>query len=317
MGGATGERHALAAYLTRLKVFNSPMEAVFHIPKLHSLHAYGKRMICAGNVYELYEYEKPVIRGDSLRRRGRANAPFTSQETRRENRSKVARRARSYVLRMVNANPQLDKFLTLTFSENVTDVSFARLQFDRFLKRLRRQFLSLQFISVIEFQKRGAVHFHLLCNLPYVNVNALAEIWRHGFIKLNRIDTVDNVGAYVTKYMTKDGMDERLIGRRSYTMSRGLHKPCVVTDEQEINERLQDISDVVRIYTAEYETEYYGVIKYTQLICKRERLPQTPQQGYRGVPLYRLKKRRGHAYLQVGGQASERRGALSRYLLGE
>ena len=269
------------------------------MPKLHTLTPYNRLLIHSGNVIELYEYEMPVLRGGTFSRKGRANAPFTSDETKRDNRNKTAARARKHVRRVVNANPQLNKFLTLTYAENMTDIDRARKELDNFFKRLKRQFPRFAYVCVIEFQKRGAVHFHLLCNLPFVDVKALAEVWGHGFIKLNRIDNVDNVGAYVTKYMTKENMDERLIGYRSYSMSRGLNQPQEVTNEEQINEALETLADVLRVVTSEYESEYYGTVHYTQIICRREapssqEVASRRQHGVQGrAPVIGRKKRRG------------------------
>lgn len=269
------------------------------MPKLHTPKPYNRRLIRAGNVIELYEYEKPVLRGGTFSRKGRANAPYTSDETKLDNRTKTAARARRHVRRVINANPQLNKFLTLTYAENMTDIDLAHKGLDIFIKRLKRIFPRFAYVCVIEFQKRGAVHFHLLCNLPFVDVKALATVWGHGFIKLNRIDNVDNVGAYVTKYMTKESMDERLIGYRSYSMSRGLNHPQEVTNEEQINEELNALENVTRVYSAEFESEYYGTVHYTQIICRREapssqEVASRSSQGVQGrAPVIGRKKRRG------------------------
>lgn len=246
-------------------------------PKLHTRRArvYHRRLIRSGNVVEVYDYEKPVFEGSQNARKGRANEAYTSAETKRENRAKTASRARATVRRMVNANPQLNKFLTLTFAENVTDITRAHYELEKFIKRLKTRCEGFQYLYVIEFQKRGAVHFHLLCNLPYIDVNALAKVWGNGFVKLNRIDKCDNVGAYVTKYMTKDSIDDRLAGRRCYCMSRDLCKPVELTDEQAIEEELAALEDVLRVRTATFESDYYGTITYTQVVCKRAISPQS------------------------------------------
>ena len=269
------------------------------IPKLHTLTPYNRLLIQSGNVIELYEYEKPVLRGGSFSRKGRTNAPYTSDETKRDNRTKTATRARRHVRRVINANPQLNKFLTLTHAENMTDIDLAHKGLDIFLKRVKRLFPRFAYVCVTEFQKRGAVHFHLLCNLPFVDVKVLEKIWGHGFIKLNRIDNVDNVGAYVTKYMTKESMDERLIGYRSHSMSRGLNQPQEVTNEEQINEALETLADVLRVVTSEYESEYYGTVHYTQIICRREapssqEVASRRQHGVQGrAPVSDRKKRLG------------------------
>ena len=260
---------------------------------------YNRRLIRSGNVLELYEYGKPVMRGAVVHGSafyGRANAPYTSAETKRENRAKIARRARETVRRTINANPQLDKFFTLTYAENLQDVPQARKEFDVFIKRLKRLHPHLQYVCVIVFQERGAIHFHLLCNLPYVVQSTLQSLWGHGIVHIQRPDNVDNIGAYMTKYMSKGNIDDRLVGHKCYTMSRGLKQPQEYTTEEEIEEALAAVENVKRVYTAEFESEYYGTIRYTQIICERQ--PQSPRRttkprnrwGAGGVPQYQQRK---------------------------
>lgn len=232
-----------------------------------TIRQYNRRMIVAGNVIEIYEYEKPICKGFAKKRVGRGNSMHTSQEIKQLNRGKTAQRARATVRRTANANPQLNKFLTLTYAENMTDLTIARKDFDKFVKRVKTRFKNFQFIVVIEFQARGAVHFHLLCNLPFVDVNELASVWGHGFVKINSIDNVDNVGAYITKYMTKENADNRLIGRKCYSMSKDLNKADTYTKEEEIEEVLENLENVKRTHTVEFESEYYGVVTYTQMVC--------------------------------------------------
>lgn len=230
---------------------------------------FNKRVILSGKILEIYDYERPVIKGSQRKRFGRFNACKTTNETKQENRKKTAQRARAKVKRIINANPHLNKFLTLTFSDNITNLSMAWYEFEKFVKRLKTKYKHFKSVNVIEFQKRGAVHFHLLCNLPFIKLDELSKIWGHGFIKINRIDDVDNVGAYVTKYMTKDNIDERLAGRKCYSMSRNLKSPKCYTTEKEIDDILENVEDVTRVWSTEYKTEHYGIVKYTQVICAR------------------------------------------------
>ncbi len=262
---------------------NSIRGIYYEIMKKKHYRQFNRKFIVSGNVFEFYEYENPVVKGFETQKKGRANQGITTQETKEENRKKIAYRARNTVRRTANANPQLRKFVTLTFAENMTDIKKARYEFDKFIKRLKSRFRYLQYICVIEFQKRGAIHFHLLCNLLYIPAEKLAQIWSLGFVKINHIDNVDNVGAYITKYMSKDNIDERLIGKKCYTMSKGLKAPQEITDEREIDELLATMENVKRTYTAEFESDYYGKVKYTQIIiCRPEptekaRRPERPR----------------------------------------
>lgn len=227
----------------------------------------SKKAIVTGKIIEIYEYERPIFKGSNNRRRGRVGCGFTSQEEKQNNRNKTVARAKAYVRRIINANPDLDKFLTLTYKENLQNIETARKDFDKFIKRLKSKVKRLKYVNVIEFQKRGAIHFHLVCNLPYIDVKKLSKIWRLGFVKINKIDNVDNIGAYITKYMTKDNADSRLIGKKCYTMSKNLKKPTVYVEETEINALLEDIESVKHVYTNSYYSDYYGNVTCTQIVC--------------------------------------------------
>ena len=229
---------------------------------------YDRKLIVSGNVAELYEYEFPVSRSAPSKPIGRAGQTGTTEEQKRENRKKRAQRARQKVRRYANANFSKDsKFITLTFKDNVTDLKAANLAFTEAVKRFNRYFgYRIQYIAVPEFQKRGAVHYHMLLNVPYIPHDKLAELWGHGFVKVNRIDNVDNIGAYITKYMTKDNMDERLNGVKCYFRSYNLKKPEQTTNEELIDEVLSTC-DVERVaYTSNFDTEYFGEVRYTQLV---------------------------------------------------
>ena len=231
---------------------------------------YHTKLINCGSVLEVIEYGLPVVRSSRCNRIGRAGQGTTSVETKRDNRGKTAYRARQTVRNMANVNfSQNSKFVTLTFAENVVNVNEAYRMLSNFFKRLKRYLKKPpQYIAVLEFQKRGAIHFHVLMNIPYIPHKELERLWGHGFVKINQIDDTDNIGAYITKYMTKENMDERLAGQKSYTMSRNLRKPEETTDAEVIEAVLADVCVKRVAYTSEFESEYYGSISYTQLILE-------------------------------------------------
>ena len=246
---------------------------------------YDKKLIVSGNVVELYEYEKPVLREPQSKRIGRAGQNGTTDEQKRQNRRKVAMRNRKHLRRIINANfsPRRSKFVTLTFEENITEIKEANKRFVSFRKRLARYLeVPLEYIAVPEFQKRGAVHYHMLMNCPYIPHEVLARLWGHGFVKINCIDSVDNLGAYVTKYMTKDNDEERLAGRKSYFASYNLKKPDETTDEEVINAAMSEMQVKRVACDTCFDTEYYGTVKYVQYVLeapldirKHRRKPQS------------------------------------------
>lgn len=231
------------------------------------LHFTKQRAILCGNIIECFQYERPIISGLCKLKKA---ISFFSEKRHKENRKKSSLRAKRTLIQIINTNAHiLRKFLTLTFKDNVTNIAFAYYELKKFVQRLEHTYsIKMQYACVIEFQDRGAIHFHILCNLPYIDVNAISRIWGNGFIKLNRIDNVDNVGAYVTKYMTKDGNDERLCGQKSYTLSRGLKKPCIVKKTEEVDYILSSLDNVKRVFFSEYDSEYYGHVKHIQIILE-------------------------------------------------
>jgi hypothetical protein len=95
---------------------------------------------------------------------------------------------------------------------------------------------------VPEFQKRGAIHYHLLCNIQYLSVaelDGLRVIWGNGWIDLKRIDSVENVGAYVAKYLGKANDDNRLFGRKKFFYSLDLLTPVIL-------DKIKDVLDFKR-----------------------------------------------------------------------
>jgi len=180
-------------------------------------------------------------------------------------------RTRNMIRRLILANfDNGSKFVTLTFRDNVTELAEANKYFDKFIKRLRRKYKGFKYIAVVEFQKRGAVHYHMLSDLPYIKSSDLESIWGNGFIKVNRITHVDNVGAYVIKYMTKDMSDIRLFNSKAYNCSKGLVKPITVRGE--IADELYSMycaGKIKEVFTNSYTSEYLGQIVYKEYNLKR------------------------------------------------
>lgn len=124
----------------------------------------------------------------------------------------------------------------------------------------------------MSFRTGGAVHYHCLLNIPYIPHKELQNLWGHGFVFINAIEHVDNIGAYILKYMTKDNNDVRLMGQKAYLSSRNLIKP-----EELVNHNLKDfdilekkiyqkynLKEIEPIYEANYTTEMLGDCEYKQ-----------------------------------------------------
>ena len=104
-------------------------------------------------------------------------------------------------------------WITLTFGKKKVYNSFELYSiFEKFIKRLRYNFKNskLDYIYVPEPHEKGDWHIHLLLKSDkalYIENSLLREIWGQGFVKVNRLKDIDNIGAYVSAYLTniKDG----------------------------------------------------------------------------------------------------------------
>lgn len=106
------------------------------------------------------------------------------------------------------------RWITLTYAENMTDTKRLYEDFKKFFMRLRYRYsdYQLEYIVAMEPQARGAWHAHLLLlfdkEAPFIPNNVLAKIWGHGFVKVNALKDVDNVGAYLTAYLCDMELNE-------------------------------------------------------------------------------------------------------------
>lgn len=151
-------------------------------------------------------------------------------------------RSRKLVIDLAYENQKVWKsFLTLTFADNVKDIDFANKCFNSWLTSVRLLYPDFAYLCVPEFQKRGAVHYHLLSNLevggdflPIQNAKKNmydVKYWKYGFTSAFDLKLADdrfNVSLYVCKYLYKD-IDSRLFGRKKIMHSRNLNLPKVAT----------------------------------------------------------------------------------------
>jgi len=235
---------------------------------------YSKKLIISGKKAELYYYEEAIKINKKMKKRKnykKRTKEEIIEEVKKCDKAEFKmevirdfslRRTRSKIVRLIDCNPDLNTFLTLTFKDNVCDLKKANLVFNKFIKRLKRQVPGLKYLAVPEFQKRGAVHYHVLVNFEMEN-KRLADIWGNGFVMINKVKHVNRIGAYVAKYISKDLFDLRYFGMRKILSSRNLAKPIVVIIRSEIREFFLKIQKTMKILSEKaYFSDWLGRIDY-------------------------------------------------------
>lgn len=253
-----------------------------------------RKIIVTNHVIEVYEYEKmpngsEIEKNDDYDALNLDDVNHKRDEDRTdERRNQTVRDARNTTRRLALKNFEAgDKFLTLTFDpkkfseENLRDVSFTDNLFKNFIKRFNYRYkIKLKYIAVREFHKSGRIHYHMICNWKKElifedeireNERFIGEkVWKHGFVDIKQLDHVDNVGAYIIKYMTKNVAIEFFKGKKIYLPSTGLERPFVYRGaEAEMIMKYYDLGAKKEVFTNSYESEYLGKISYTEYNLKR------------------------------------------------
>lgn len=255
-----------------------------------------KKVIVSNHVIEVYEYDR--LPGKQSNKENDDYDAFDLENVKIEEidrvedrRRQTMRDARNTIRRLALMNfASGDKFITLTFDpkkfkdKNLRDINFVDYEFKKFIQRFNYRFsCNLKYITVREFHKSGRLHLHMICDwdkkILDENENRkierwLAEkIWKNGFVDIKTLDNVDNVGAYITKYMTKFDDDMTIWafkGRKLYLCSRGLERPLVYKDyEADVLIETYCLKNKKEVFTNSYESEYLGNITYKEFNLKR------------------------------------------------
>lgn len=114
--------------------------------------------------------------------------------------------------RIIGANfkgGQSELWITLTYKDSpMKDSERLYKDFKIFMKRLRKETGKyLAYIVVIEPQRSGSLHAHLLLKTLdksrlYIENSVVAQLWGQGFVNVRRLKDSDNVGAYLMAYLT-------------------------------------------------------------------------------------------------------------------
>lgn len=244
--------------------------------------SYTKKTILSGKILETYTYSRPQKKPINTIDFSKQATHKATPENKEKNRKESLHRARKKLKRIINSNvdqgKRADVFLTLTFKKNIQDVKKGNRCLTLFLQRLRNFLLSkkgtvLKYACCIEFQKRGAIHYHLcFFDFPYIHATILEELWGHGFIKIKKLSNQSDIGSYMTKYLTKNADTDKLRGEKTYWTSRNLEKPLVILGFSNISNRAIEILEKETqkklLYFFSYKSEYQGYVQYSKYLLE-------------------------------------------------
>lgn len=160
-------------------------------------------------------------------------------------------------------------FVTLTMQTNEKCLQKTNPVLQRFIRRLRDAYGLQSYFWVAERQKRGAIHYHCLFDVPYVRFSELSVIWskfleRSGLHAGEKnsvsgsksgssvVENYDKAVRYMTKYLTKQRKEpeKHVFYTRNYAYSKNLSgKPYEISEE---------LAEELRTYAKKEYRHKYG-----------------------------------------------------------
>lgn len=206
-----------------------------HIPVDISRTPYGAEMyrckvVTAGNKQQFFNYSQPQFKGYKVFR-----TDYTKDIDGVKSESNLQRTRNALVL-LIDANAgKYSKFITLTFAQTELDRKKAFDKFKQFTKDFQKKFgYPLRYVLVVEHQKKrgikegndGSLHFHLVVfNESKLPFSHLKHIWgKYGSLDIKKVDSTNNLGVYMAKYLTKE---EQQLNKKGFTSSHNLQKPVI------------------------------------------------------------------------------------------
>lgn len=163
-----------------------------------------------------------------------------------------------------------ETLITLTYHENMQDPLRLYCDLEKFIKKLKYHVGAIKYVTAVEPQGRGAWHAHILCQQlepgELVDKKLIAQLWQHGIIiDVENLRECDNVGAYLTAYLSNTPEDAKANGtevgkavkkgNRLHMYPRGMHVYRASRNCQKpVKIKIAPISDEMRaIYTVASE----------------------------------------------------------------
>lgn len=251
---------------------------------------YDVKVINCGDTYQIYRFDNTRSKEN---KRDRDSLPKLNikdidvdnlyKESRVEQVKSIALsnaiRSNLNCQRLCKANrDSWESFITLTFKENITDIAYANRIFHAWVVNVRKIKKDFKYVAVPEFQKRGAVHYHVLSNLgkndsgiimpqksrteKTKDITTLFDVkyWSRGFARVDFIKSdYKKIYSYICKYMTKD-IDNKLFGKHRYLSSQNINKPreeyLDLTNEKDLNYFNEIMNNSSIDYCSQYKDIY-------------------------------------------------------------
>lgn len=221
---------------------------------------------CGDRRLEIYYSKDYKIKTGEVKKKNVQCVKIKSEEQlkyeKRKNKLTNLNNSRNKINRLIASNPDLDKFITLTYSGSVS-MEESKKHLSYFFTKLRRKQEGLKYIWILEFQGNGNIHYHVLTNFKIkidiskyrktekhkeVERKFAQDFWKWGFVDIRNLkyDGNTNVAKYLTAYLTKEMFDKEMEGKRVFGYSKStIDKPIITKilediDQEQLLKKFED-----------------------------------------------------------------------------
>lgn len=258
------------------------------------------KIIHSGERIEIFKVNNYIITSGKAKnetgRRGKEELTKEQKEVNHvNNRKQTLLKARNSIIRLIKCNPDMTKFILLTFAKE-HDYKDSKKCLNNCFTKLRRDFPGIKYLWVMEYGDiNNRLHFHVLCNIRF-NIS-LADTkekkskehkelenyfsykyWQYGYVFIRDLKEEGNTNAalYVSVYITKAMQNKELEGYRIYgyskkTLNKPIEEKYYTTDSlEEILKNYTDynitFSNSYGIGYTNYKGEHVGSVSYIDMI---------------------------------------------------
>lgn len=216
---------------------------------------YNYKIVKLNNYYEEYDYTKPQV----INKRKKRKLSTIDTLHKKNNIDYNIIRRQNIIRRALLQNEDINKFITLTFKNHITEEKEGHKKLEQFIKRFKYKYPKTKYIAIPEKTKKGRMHYHLLTNNEYIKNEEIAKIWQQGFIKINRFNNKQHIALYVTKYITKE--QQLKVKKKHIYMSRNIEKPEIYVNYEALCEMHN--KQLNMIMQKKYKNKHIGILTYT------------------------------------------------------
>jgi len=241
------------------------------------------KSMVAGSFLETFEFQIPVDRNPRpIKIRIRKPPELCTEEYLKELAEASDHRAISRIRSLICGNFDMEfvKFITLTFAPdlpfNTQNLKICNEKKKTFIKKVQKIYGNFKYLIVPEYQQRGAVHYHIIADLPILGLQWLEKTWGYGRTQIRAWQNKRDIDSYhyltksLTRYVSKTFKNHEFKGLRRFYASNNLIKPQVYYGQESVtlNNHCDNLG-MVPIDDYEFSIPYQGYVRYRSFRVKK------------------------------------------------